>query len=97
MAETDRLAVVLAVVDGVAKRRTGRYTTTSVAGEQARASVPHPLPPAPPVRLEGALGERLVAATLALGRLDGNCALLPDMALFLYTCVRQGSGAVFGH
>ena len=73
----------------MAKRRTGRYATTSVAGERARAFVPHPLPPAPPVRLEGALAERLEAATLALGRLDGICALLPDAALFLYACVRK--------
>ena len=73
----------------MAKRRTGRYATTCVAGVRARAFVPHPLPPVPPVRLEGELAERLEAATLALGRLDGICALLPGAALFLYACVRK--------
>ena len=71
------------------ERRTGRYTTTSAAGERVSAFVPRPLPPVPSVRLEGALAERLEAATLALGRLDGISALLPDARLFLYACVRK--------
>lgn len=71
------------------KRRTGRYTTISAAGERVSAFVPRPLPPVPSVRLEGALAERLEAATLALGRLDGISALLPDARLFLYACVRK--------
>lgn len=71
------------------ERRTGRYTTISVAGERVSAFVPRPLPPVPSVRLEGALAERLEAATLALGRLDGISALLPDARLFLYACVRK--------
>ena len=71
------------------ERRTGRYTTTSAAGERVSAFVPRPLPPVPSVRLEGALAERLEAAALALGRLDGISALLPDARLFLYACVRK--------
>ena len=79
------------------ERRTGSYTDTVVAGERVPAFVPHALPPVPPVLLDGVLAERLEAATLALGRLDGISALLPDVGLFLHTCVRKRSGAVFGH
>ena len=59
----------------MAKRRTGRYATTSVAGERARAFVPHPLPPAPPVRLEGALAERLEAAVVPSATFDGSVCI----------------------
>ncbi len=67
----------------------GRYETTSVGGEQVRAFVPDPLPPVPPLALEGALQQELEAAVLALGRLDGISVQLPDKALFLYTYVRR--------
>ena len=67
----------------------GQYQTTDVAGEQVRAFVPDPLPPVPPLVLEGPLQKSLEAATLALGRLDGVSAHLPDKALFLYAYVRK--------
>ena len=50
---------------------TGRYEITSVGGEQVRAFVPAPLPPVPPLVLEGPLQQKLESAVLALGRLDG--------------------------
>ncbi len=53
-------------------------------GESVRAFVPGPLPPAPPLELDGGLQRELEAATLALGRLDGVSTLLPDTSLFLY-------------
>ena len=68
---------------------TGRYEVTSVGGEQVQAFLPAPLPPAPPVVLEGRLQQVLESAVLALGRLDGVSAHLPDRALFLYTYVRK--------
>jgi len=34
---------------------TGRYAITSTAGEAVRAFVPAPLPPYPPVQMEGPL------------------------------------------
>lgn len=67
----------------------GTYETTSVSGEQVRAFVPRPLPPDPPIMLDGPLQQALEAATLALGRLDAISTLLPDSALFLYTYVRK--------
>jgi Fic family protein len=68
---------------------TGRYEITSTAGESVRAFVPAPLPPEPPVLLEGALQTLHERALLACGRLDGVSALLPDRELFLYAYVRR--------
>ena len=67
----------------------GRYEITSAGGEQVRAFVPLPLPPNPPLALDGSLQRALEAATLALGRLDAISTLLPDDAIFLYTYVRK--------
>lgn len=69
--------------------QTGRYEITTVGGESVRAFVPSPLPPAPPLAFEAGLQRALEAAVLALGRLDGVSALLPDKSLFLYAYVRK--------
>jgi Fic family protein len=53
-----------------------------------RAFVPPPLPPDPPVRLDG-LQVLLEQANQAIGRLDGLASLLPDLSLFIYTYVRK--------
>lgn len=71
------------------RKRTGTYEITAVAGERVRAFVPAPLPPAPAVAFQGDLQIDLERATLALGRLDGVSALLPDHTLFLYSYVRK--------
>jgi Fic family protein len=68
---------------------TGRYEVTSTAGERAEAFVPAPLPPVPPLALEGELQRALEPALLAVGRLDSLSTLLPDTALFLYAYVRK--------
>jgi Fic family protein len=68
---------------------TGRYETTSVGGEHARAFIPHPLPPEPPLDLSNARQRLLERATLSLGRLDSITLLLPDPNLFLYAYVRR--------
>lgn len=68
---------------------TGRYETTGTGGETFRAFVPNPLPPVPPLVMEGGLQPLLESALLALGRLDGVSTLLPDKALFLYVYVRK--------
>jgi Fic family protein len=67
----------------------GEYVTLSTAGEHARAFVPAPLPPRPPIEWLPALRDKFDQALLALGRLDSVSALLPDTALFLYTYVRK--------
>ena len=68
---------------------TGQYKVTHYREEQVRAFVPNPLPPKPPLNLDGSLQQALEAATLALGRLDGVRTILPNAALFLYTYVRK--------
>ncbi|MCU0292718.1 MAG: Fic family protein [Thermoanaerobaculaceae bacterium] len=68
---------------------TGTYHVTRAGGEQVQAFAPAPLPPAPALDLGDGLQRSLEAAVLALGRLDGLSALLPDKALFLYAYVRK--------
>ena len=67
----------------------GSYEITITGDEQVRAFVPSPLPPQPPLALDGRLQQTLESALLALGRLDGVTTLLPDQTLFLYTYVRK--------
>lgn len=69
---------------------TGHYVPLpSAAGEKARAFVPNPLPPDPPLVLDAELQELVEKAMLALGRLDGLTTVLPDPTLFLYSYVRK--------
>ena len=68
---------------------TGRYQVTTTASERIEAFVPTPLPPDPPLLLDGTLQQALERALLALGRLDGISTLLPDPDLFIYSNVRK--------
>jgi Fic family protein len=68
---------------------TGGYEVTTVAGERVRAFIPNPLPPVPPLALDGPIHRSIERAVLAVGRLDGVSAHLPDKSLFLYTYVRK--------
>lgn len=68
---------------------TGTYEVSTVAGERVRAFIPAPLPPAPPLKFDSSLQQQLEEALLALGRLDGVSAFLPDLSLFLYSYVRK--------
>jgi Fic family protein len=54
-----------------------------------RAFHPAPLPPQPPVRLEGGLQALLSQADRALGRLDGSIQTLPNPDLFVFMYVRK--------
>ena len=67
----------------------GEFQTTSTGEESVRAFVPNPLPPDPPLQMDGTLNLALAEAMLALGRLDGISALLPDPDRFLYAYVRK--------
>lgn len=68
---------------------TGHYEITHVASETVRSFVPDPLPPEPPLVLDGPRQVLLERALLALGRLDSVATLLPDPHLFLYAYVRK--------
>ncbi|MGB4333761.1 MAG: Fic family protein [Chromatiaceae bacterium] len=67
----------------------GRYVTISTVGEKAKAFVPAPLPPRPPIDWTPKLRGKFDQALLALGRLDSVSTLLPDTSLFLYLYVRK--------
>ncbi|HQZ16320.1 MAG TPA: Fic family protein [Vicinamibacteria bacterium] len=54
-----------------------------------RAFMPAPLPPRPPVRVEGDLQSLLSKADHALGRLDGSVLTLPNPDLFVFMYVRK--------
>ena len=68
---------------------TGTHRTSKHGGETVRAFVPAPLPPSPALDLGSTLLQGLERANLAVGRLDGVSAALPDTHLFLYTYVRK--------
>ena len=68
--------------------RLGRYVIKAYGEETVRAFVPPPLPPDPPVRLEG-LQLLLEQANQSLGRLDGLASVLPNLSLFIYAYVRK--------
>ena len=53
------------------------------------AFVPAPLPPKPPVLLEGKLQQLLSEADRSLGRLDGSVRTLPNPDLFVFMYVRK--------
>ena len=66
--------------------RAGRYIAQPTG---YRAFIPAPLPPVPPVRVEGELQRLLSEADRALGRLDGSVHTLPNPDLFVYMYVRK--------
>ncbi|MFN2342907.1 MAG: Fic family protein, partial [Desulfonatronovibrio sp.] len=67
----------------------GRYVTISTVGEKAKAFVPAPLPPYPPIDWTPELSNKFDQALMALGRLDSVSTLLPGTSLFLYMYVRK--------
>lgn len=67
----------------------GHYLLISTVGEKARAFVPAPLPPQPPIEWTPELLAAFDAAALALGRLDSASTMLPSTPLFLYMYVRK--------
>jgi Fic family protein len=73
----------------VVESRAGTYVVTTIGGEAVRAFVPPPLPPRPPVVLDGADQDLLEQANRAVGRLDGLATVLPDTSVFVYMYVRK--------
>jgi Fic family protein len=69
--------------------RAGRFVRSTVAGETYFAFHPKPLPPAPALRIDPSIQDRLDRANQALGRLDGITLLLPDPDQFLYSYIRR--------
>jgi Fic family protein len=67
----------------------GHYATITTVGEEARAFIPAPLPPKPPIEWTSELRGKFDQALLALGRLDSISTFLPDISRFLYMYVRK--------
>lgn len=67
----------------------GKYATISTVGEVARAFVPAPLPPSPPLVWSSEMEKQFAAASSALGRLDGVAAIFPEMNVLLYSYIRK--------
>lgn len=82
------MANVSGVSQARSSARTGRFVSIGVGDEMARAWVPPPLPPQPPVDLDG-LMPLIEQANRALGRLDGITSILPSPPLFLFMYVRK--------
>ena len=71
-------------------RETGTYRVTNVGGEEVRAFIPHPLPPAsPPLDLDGSQQSLLAEAMGSLGRLAVAGTMVPSPDWFLYGFVRK--------
>jgi Fic family protein len=66
--------------------RSGRYVRQPGG---YRAFLPAPLPPVPPVRLDGELRVLLSQADRALGRLDGSVVTQPNPDLLVFMYVRK--------
>ena len=76
-------------IKGTAKKaygRAGRYVTQPTG---YKAFIPAPLPPNPPVRISPKLQLLLSQADMAMGRLDGSIATLPNPDLFVLMYVRK--------
>jgi Fic family protein len=71
-------------------RSTGRYERTAVAGEDVRAFVPRPLPPAdPPLSLDSEALALLGRAERELNRLELAGEMVPSVDWFIYGFVRK--------
>ncbi|MDR3186364.1 MAG: Fic family protein [Christensenellaceae bacterium] len=71
------------------QNRAGRYKT-NLSGELAyRSFVPNPLPPAPPLELDGEGVELLVKANTRLAVLDGISSRIPSVNLFVSMYIRK--------
>lgn len=69
--------------------RAGTFTAVATGADGYAAFIPRPLPPDPPLVLDGTIQKLLDRANQALGRLDGMTVLLPDPDTLLYTYVRK--------
>jgi Fic family protein len=66
--------------------RSGRYLSQQTG---YKAFMPAPLPPVPPIQMEGELQSLLSSADRSLGRLDGSIQTLPNPDLFVFMYVRK--------
>jgi len=67
----------------------GHYVVITTVGETAKAFVPAPLPPRPPIDWTPNLRAKFDQALVELGRLDSVAPILPNTSVFLYMYIRK--------
>ncbi len=77
------------VASNPASERAGRLIVAQGGAQGFSAFHPDPLPPDPPLEIDGDLQALIDHANQSLGRLDGITLLLPDPDQFLYTFIRK--------
>lgn len=70
-------------------RTTGSYVNTTTLGEEVRAFVPNPLPPADPPLATESYAAANHRAEMALARLGGVAGLVPSVDWLLYSAIRK--------
>ena len=68
------------------ENRSGAYISQTTG---YKAFIPKPLPPIPPIDIDGEMHTLLSNADRALGRLDGSIQTLPNPGLFVFMYVRK--------
>ena len=71
------------------QRRSGHFERAVAGGEQVEAFVPAPLPPNPPLTIDGELAESIRESEQALERLELAGEMVPSVEWFVYTFVRK--------
>ena len=69
--------------------RAGRFIKQGQGSLAYKAFLPEPLPPIPPIQIDGELSRLLSDADRSLGRLDGVGSVMPNPNLFVAMYVRQ--------
>lgn len=69
--------------------RAGTFREVRTGDETYRTFLPKPLPPDPPIEIDGEIAGLLDQASRAVGRLDGVTFMLPDPDSFIYSYVRK--------
>ena len=73
----------------VMQNRSGFFVTNLSGDAEYRSYRPSPLPPTPPVLLDGGLTELLIEANRKVALLDGLSSRIPNMDLFVAMYVRK--------
>lgn len=67
----------------------GTKQSISSIDEECYAFIPNRLPPEPALELSPILQDKMLSASIELGRLDGLATQLPDVSVFIYSYVRK--------
>ena len=83
--------MLIKILEYVVSKRAGEFFRQQSGPDGFSAFVPAPLPPSPPIRLDGELSKQHESAAYAVGRLQGASESL-EPARLLYLDIRQDAG-----